>query len=738
MSLFAKLLKHPDKAPLSRTRPAAFMIPESQKNEMVLANTVMIPESQKNEMVSVKNIMIPESQKNPAALRKSVVPEQDYSLYRSPEDYSATERAIRDQKLEYIRAVWELHLVSGCPEPTACALVAEKRGDDFPLLMTAGKNGTSVMRYCNYRVWVMGSKNKPGLGRLNDGTPDYRNADVLLRNYRIGEKQTLYGDPMFWAELRGLWLRNSDPYLSKNYRHVRMIWESEYPDQKIPSLNQVRIKFKKAFPRRMMIYARKGENYYDQHIRNYIARDPDSIRPGEAWVADTKDCDFMIRVRAPEGSKNEWNVIRPKIVLILDVKSQFPVSVQLIDGNCSNLIIRNAFAQAVYYFGRPRLFLTDNGADYCKAGFGDPVIFTPEVDSSDVYCHSILRELDVEHDKSLPYNAGAKIVERFFREVAGYERDTRGYVGNKPENRPATANVWAKIKAREYLNNTQEACEWITELLAVYLNTPSHGKFLNGLTPIQAFRPELRYTRAKLTEAEYIRAFRIPLQESKILDPRGPSVRVDNARYVVIPEDRERSWAYDGKRVMIKTELLNKKSVYIYDLDGTYIAECRLEDQLPYFDAPAELLSERQKEINAEKVLLRSRIMDATGGWHLVDGQTIYHQPREAFASPAPVKLLETAKSVGGETHNPKVYILKSEAHPEAQKSQKVSTEKTMIPESQKTEKKKETINPELRREFLSTINGDEDHIITRHKVLNINQTEEEEKTNEPASINPY
>lgn len=658
-------------------------------------------------MVLANDLMIPESQKHPAAIRESVpVDSPDFRLHRKPEDYAVKERALRDQKIEYIRAVWDLHLASGCTEPAACELVAEKRAEDFPLLMTAGKGGCSAMRYCNYRVWVTGTKDKPGLGRLNDGTPDYRNADVLLRNYQTDGKRALYGDPMFWAELRSLWLRIGCPYLAKNYRRLRMIWESEYPDQKIPTLNQVRVNFKKAFPRRMMILARKGENYYDQHIRNYIARDPDSIRPGEAWVADTKDCDFIIRVPAPEGSKSEWNVIRPKIVLIMDVKSQFPVSVQLIDGNCSNLVIRNGFAKAVYYFGRPRIFLTDHGADYCKAGFGDPVIFTPDVDSSEVYCHSILGELSVEHDKSLPYNARAKIVERFFREVAGYERDTRGYVGNKPENRPATANVWAKIRAREYLNNTEEACRWISELLTVYLNTPSHGKFLNGLTPLQAFRPEIRYTRAKLTDAEYARAFRMPLQESKILDERGPSVRVDNGRYVVIPEDRERSWAYDKKRVMIKTELLNKNSVFIYDLDGTYIAEARLEEKLPYFNAPADLLSERQKEINAEKVLIRSRIMDATLNWNSVDGQTIYHQPREAFASPAPVKLLETAKSVGGETHNPKVNILKSEARPEAPKSQTVFTEKTMIPESQKKKSEKTKSDPELEALIEKAITG--------------------------------
>lgn len=685
MSLFARLLKKPCATPAHPAVPD-FMIPESQ-NQIAALPAVAAPEVPAREIVCSREKMIPESRNG--AIRKSMIPEsQNFTLHRKPADYPPEERALRDQKLEFIRAVWELHVSSGCPEGRACALVAEKRAEDFPLLMMAGKNGTSAMRYNNYRNWVngtgKGANRKPGLGRLNDGSPDYRNADVLLRNYALAGTKELYGDPMFWGALRGLWLRNSNPYLSKTYRHLRWIWETDYPDQILPSLAQVRERFKKDFPLRMQLLARKGANFYDQNIRDYIERDADSIRPGEAWVADTKDCDFLIRVPAPDGyAKSDWVPVRPKLVVIMDVKSQFPVSVQLIAGNCNNAVIRNGFAAAVHRFGRPRIFLTDNGSDYCKAGFGDPVVFTPTVDSSKIYQHSILRELDVEHNKALPYNARAKIVERFFREVAGYERDSRAYVGNKPENRPATADVWAKIKGRKYLDSVDEACKWIAELIMIYLNTPSHGKFLNGLTPIQAFRPEIRYTRAPLSEEEYIRAFRLPLQESKKLDMRGPSVRLNNARYVVIPEDRERSWKYDNQLVMIKTIQFDDSRIYIYGLDGTYIAECRIAEKLDYFDAPKELLAERQKEIRSESVTLNARLMDLTGGWHLIDGEITYQQPREAFAAPAPVKLLDTMHSVKGETHNAKIHILGSEELPEDRKPSKtVCSRKKMIPES--------------------------------------------------------
>lgn len=699
MSLFAKLMRK--QVILESPRVPALPV-------RAPAASVMPPAVPADAVPSARSIpVIPES--HPAALRKSVIPESPYfKPYISPEDHSPEERAMRDEKVAFIRAVWEFHSEHGCPESRAVEAVAARGEADFPLLSTAGKDGASALRYNNYRNWLNGTHKKPGLGRLNDGSPDFRNADVLLCNYARGQRPELFGDPLFWQALRGDWFHGSQ-YLAKSYRHLRWKWELDNPGLPLPTLAQVRRRFRADYPLRMQILARKGENAYDQKIRSYIERDPDSIQPGEAWVADTKDLDFLIRVPAdPADSdgkklKSEWKTIRPKIVAILDVKSQFPVSIQLIDGDCSNAVIRNGFAAAVAHFGRPKIFLTDHGADYCKAGFGTPVVFTPDVSGSQVYSHSIMRELNVEHDMSIPYNARSKIVERFFREVAGYERDSRGYVGNKPEARPATADVWAKIKGREYLNSVDDACKWIAELVMIYLNTPSNGAFLHGLTPLQAFRPELRRGQPPLSEAEYFRAFRLPLQEPKKLDPRGPCVRLDGDRFVVIPQDRERAWKFDNRLVMLKTVLFDHSVVYLYSLDGAYIGEARITEKLPYFHAPAELLAERQKEISSERVMLRARIMDATGGWHLIDPQISYQMPREAFASPAPVKLLDKAMSVGGETHNPSIYILKSEEHP-------VCSSVPVIPESPKQaqEKKAPAVDPALLKSVIGTLTGEQ------------------------------
>ena len=423
-------------------------------------------------------------------------------LRRAPGEFPQEERALRDEKVQFVREVYEYSRRAGVPEWKAAEYVAEECAGFFPRLAEGGKNGRSMLHYTNYRNWLTGTSLKPGLGRLADGSPDYGNADVLLRNY--GCEKTLYGDPAFWESFKAHYLQPNQQKAAKIYRLLELKWRIEYPGMPIPALHQVREYIRNRWPKRFLAYMRKGENYYLQHYRNFVERDPGSIKPNEAWVADSQDCDFMIRVPAADG--NGYEAIRPKICVIMDVKSQHVISIQLVSRNdngkvaVTNEVIRNAFALGVWRYGRPRIFLTDNGSDYCKAGFTIPVTFTPTVSKTKIYSHSIILSLDVMHLTAEKYNARAKFVERFFREMAEYSRAARGYVGNAPENRPATAKVWAKEANRELLMNEEQACKFLGTFIQLYHSkTCPDSKFLRGLSPEQAFAPELRFQRPAMT-----------------------------------------------------------------------------------------------------------------------------------------------------------------------------------------------------------------------------------------------
>ncbi len=451
----------------------------------------------------------------------------DFKLRKEPANHSSDSRALRDEKAQFIAMVWQTHLDAKVPEKVACQLISKYNLDDFPRLSCAGKNGTSALHYNNYRNWVNGSSSKPGIGRNLDHSPNLNNMDLLLTNY--GKETLLYGDPCFWRALWSEYLRNSEAKISKIYRILQIKWQLETPEQLIPTLAQVFYNLKTQFPKRFKDYARKGENYYNQHYLNFISRDPNSIRPNEAWVADTQDCDFVIKVpkeqkdyEANLNDKSEWKVVRPKIVVMLDIKSEHVVSCQLIVQAATNENIRIALANGIASYGRPKIFYTDNGSDYCASGFTDPVVFVPKMDGSVIHEHSIIKELDIAHYRATKYNAKAKYVERFFKEMAEYARHARGYVGNCPQARPADANVWAKANNREYLMDLKEACDFVYSNIDLYHNTPKeNSKYLNGLTPAQAFAPELRYTRPDLSNEEYIRAFRKPMPEARKVGGRA-------------------------------------------------------------------------------------------------------------------------------------------------------------------------------------------------------------------------
>lgn len=95
-------------------------------------------------------------------------------LRRAPGEFSQEERALRDEKVQFVREVYEYSRRAGVPEWKAAEHVAADCAGYFPRLAEGGKNGASMLHYTNYRNWLTGTSKKPGLGRLADGSPDYK------------------------------------------------------------------------------------------------------------------------------------------------------------------------------------------------------------------------------------------------------------------------------------------------------------------------------------------------------------------------------------------------------------------------------------------------------------------------------------------------------------------------------------------------------------------------------------
>lgn len=596
-----------------------------------------------------------------------------FSLRKAPQLFSAEERALRDEKVLFVRLV--LELLENAPQlnqQQACEAIAVSDCDRMPRLAKSHS-----LKYGNFRNWLNGHRDKPGLRDPLTGKVDFARADVLLRNYAPGN--AVKHDERFIVMLKAAYYNTNQTKLSKIYADVVKKFTLACPDAAIPSLASVRYLLKKD-PERLTLFARRGETYYEQHCRASIARDPESISVGEVFVADTQDCDFFVKVEDENGN---FKAVRPKIITIMDVKSHYIVSCQLSVEGTNNEIIRNGLAAACWFYGRPSIFYIDNGADYKKMGFTTPVVFTPGTANSAVYEHCILKELDIELRTAKPYNGRAKFVERFFREMAEMTRIARGYVGNKPENRPASADVWAGKDGVSSLMSVFDATNFIDDCIEKYHSTPSkNSKFLKGLSPAQAW--DTRKMRPQLSYVEYYMAFLMPEKTTRKLQASSSSVKVDNVLYVAAPECRTNLWQYDNQEVMVKFDLFSRDYCYIFSLKGDYIGRCIKQVMVPYFvstESEKALLTSQLAEQADEKKALKTMLRVETKGWYKLDPQSILALPPAAFDEEADLRKLASKTSVKGDTHNPTIYLTKEEYNrvlPVTQNSQNPQKVKTI------------------------------------------------------------
>ena len=643
-------------------------------------------------------------------------------LHREISRIPREERMLRDEKCLYIKYCWE-EKQRGATWEQAAKIVALEKAGAMPRL--AARN---MLHYNNLRNWRKLLCANPPQGKPKGEEPDFRYADNLIRNY--GASGHMNGDELFCKQLYAVCLTKNLVILNKEYRSLAQKWLTAYPERKIPTLCSFRYWLKK-MPPRLVALATKGPAFYAQHYQNYVPRDPDSIQVNEAWVGDNLECDFYIRT-------DDGRAVRPWLTAIQDIKSQYIVGMVLSDEGVDSADIRAALAGAVLTYGRPRIFLTDHGADFCKRGFTTPVVFTPGLSNSKAYEHCILKELDIEHRTAEPYNAKAKLVERFFHELNEYSRQARGWVGNCIENRPASAELWSRPENVRFLMDRKEAAAFIAEKIAMFHNKPApDSKYLKGMSPAQAFQSPDRMNRPALSALSLAFAFLTPIPEARIVEPRGPSVKVGGIRYVA-REGAENLWHYDNQPVMVKFDMQSIDYCFIFDLSGSFLAVAHAEEEIPYFaDAKEEKekLSDTLAGIRHEEKILRAMILAKTGGFERLDPRTIAMLPPEAFANNARVRLLDSQNKVKGNTHLAQIYVLSGEAaanlsdgsdRSDRSDGAGAGQEKRVSPATQ--------ISTEQKKHFLAAINGEDE--IQPRRVFSAEEPKEEKENVKP--VNPY
>ena len=197
------------------------------------------------------------------------------------------------------------------------------------------------------------------------------------------------------------------------------------------------------------------------------------------------------------------------------------------------------------------------------------------------------------------------------------------------------------------------------EFLHDYHNTPGHGKFLNGLTPAQAFAPEHRHTRPPLTEPELYMAFLKPLNMPRKVDKRGPAIHLGKRRYVAANSDMLE--LYIDQQVMVKFDNLDSGHCFVFELSGKFICECQVPEFHAYFMKTEDdrlRLAAAEKANQGRKKRSRALVYALTGGFHRLEPRSMPLLTPSMMDEGTRLQIVARHQSVKGLEHDHRIYGL--------------------------------------------------------------------------------
>ena len=174
------------------------------------------------------------------------------------------------------------------------------------------------------------------------------------------------------------------------------------------------------------ILARDGEKALSDKVEPYIKRDASLLEVGDILVADGHKLAFQV-INPFTGKP-----CRATLVGFLDWKSIALVGYEIMleeNTQCIASALRNAIINLDMI---PKVVYQDNGRAFRAKYFTDDKGFT------ELGFQGLYSKLGIETVFARPYNARAKVIERFFKEFQeGFEKLLPSYIGSSINNKPA-------------------------------------------------------------------------------------------------------------------------------------------------------------------------------------------------------------------------------------------------------------------------------------------------------------
>lgn len=224
------------------------------------------------------------------------------------------------------------------------------------------------------------------------------------------------------------------------------------------------------------VLRREGMKAYHDKVEPYIERDISKIEVGDIIIADGHVLNFQV-INPFTGKPT-----RATLVGFLDWKSTALVGYEIMMTE-STQCIASALRNSILNLGMiPKVVYQDNGRAFKSRFFQNN-------DFDENIFNGVYANLNIHSVFAKPYNARAKVIERFFLEFQEeLEKGMPSYIGTSIENKPAWLKrgeklhqEWHKKLTNNYVPTVQEAIKYINKWIEFHNSQPCPNDRLKSI-----------------------------------------------------------------------------------------------------------------------------------------------------------------------------------------------------------------------------------------------------------------
>ena len=303
------------------------------------------------------------------------------------------------------------------------------------------------------------------------------------------------------------------------------------------------------------ILFREGEKAYHDKIEPYIERDISKIEVGDVLIADGHVLNFQI-INPFTGKPT-----RATLVGFLDWKSTALVGYEIMMSE-NTQCIASALRNSILNLGLiPKVVYQDNGKAFKAKYFQN-------IDFDEAGFNGIYAKLGIKSVFAKPYNARAKVIERFFLEFQEeFEKMMTSYIGTSIENKPAWMKRGEKLHremhnklTKNYIPTIQETIKFIDCWLDYHNSKPCPN---NRSKTIQEMLNDI----SKENIDESILNDLMMKTEARTINKHGITFLGMHYRSDYLLDLRE--------KVFIKYSLFDLSKVLVYSIKGEFLCIAR-------------------------------------------------------------------------------------------------------------------------------------------------------------------